>query len=456
MSKFDLRDISHRLTSSRDTEAVVFEFLGYLQTVRTDWRASLAFYEVSRDALVNVYTRQGARLSRKDLVIPVDQLPPRLVRKFFHPSAFFNATDRRTLLEHLYQSSPFYEPDPTEGPALQALCATTGWFSCMCMPLAERDDLLAVLTLTSEKKGAFGSRAAGEIIPLKSMASLALAQHLSRGAAANPAAADDKAAKVVAAEFQDRIRRLNVETAELTEENRAKTAKLETLATELERLDRSSTAYRQELERVKGRLGTLEEQSASAVRQAETAQAKLADAESQVSEMLRTVSFLKEVFQVLAQDHDRDEFPRTLVAWFCECFGLDRCSLMRIDEADETMTISAQRGIAPEVAGGVRVRVGHGIAGWVAHHRKPLFVRMKEDPGASYTHQDAYNSDSFISVPLVHSNRLLGVLNLSNKRDGAPFNELDLDRAVLAGSVLAMTLSRQQTGPIALPSRLAA
>jgi hypothetical protein len=455
MSKFDLRDISHRLTSSRDTEAVVFEFLGYLQTVRTDWRASLAFYEVSRDALVNVYTRQGARLSRKDLVIPVDQLPPRLVRKFFHPSAFFNATDRRTLLEHLYQSSPFYEPDPTEGPALQPLGATTGWLSCMCMPLAERDELLAVLTLTSEKKGAFGSRAAGEIIPLKSMASLALAQHLSRGAA-NPAAGEDKATRAVAAEFQDRIRRLNVETAELTEENRAKTAKLETLATELERLDRSSTAYRQELERVKGRLGSLEEQSAEATRQVETANAQLAGAHVQVSEMLRTVSFLKEVFQVLAQDHDREEFPRTLVAWFCECFGLDRCSLMRIDEEDETMTISAQRGIAPEVAGGVRVRIGHGIAGWVAHHRKPLFVRMKEDPGASYTHQDAYNSDSFISVPLVHSNRLLGVLNLSNKRDGAPFNELDLDRAVLAGSVLAMTLSRQQAGEAGLASRLAA
>jgi hypothetical protein len=88
MSKFDLRDISQRLSSSKDTEAVVSEFLGYLQAVRSDWRATLAFYEVSRDALVNVYERTGNRVARHDVTVSVDQLPPRLVRKFFHRAHF--------------------------------------------------------------------------------------------------------------------------------------------------------------------------------------------------------------------------------------------------------------------------------------------------------------------------------------------------------------------------------
>ncbi len=82
MSKFDLRDISERLTSSRNTEAVLFEFLGYLQAVRPEWEATLAFYEVSRDALVNVLSASGTRLQRKDLLLQVDALPPRLVRGF--------------------------------------------------------------------------------------------------------------------------------------------------------------------------------------------------------------------------------------------------------------------------------------------------------------------------------------------------------------------------------------
>src|SRR5262245_20627839 len=114
MSKFDLRDISQRIAASKDTEAVVFEFLGYLQAVRPDWRVSLSFYEVSRDALINAYTRQGDRLVRRDIMLPVDHLPPRLVRKFFHPSAFFNGPSRKGFLSNLFQTSPHYEPDPLE------------------------------------------------------------------------------------------------------------------------------------------------------------------------------------------------------------------------------------------------------------------------------------------------------------------------------------------------------
>src|SRR5262245_13463474 len=67
VSKFDLRAISQRLSASRDTEALVLEFLGYLESVRQDWHASLAFYEVSQDALVSVYQRSSTRLTRKDL-----------------------------------------------------------------------------------------------------------------------------------------------------------------------------------------------------------------------------------------------------------------------------------------------------------------------------------------------------------------------------------------------------
>src|SRR2546426_10846088 len=91
MSKFDLRDVSDRLTGSRDTKAVVFEFLRSLEAARGDWRASLAFYEVSRDAFVDVFEVEGNRLIRREIVVRADELPERLVRKLFDASAIFNA-----------------------------------------------------------------------------------------------------------------------------------------------------------------------------------------------------------------------------------------------------------------------------------------------------------------------------------------------------------------------------
>jgi transcriptional regulator with GAF, ATPase, and Fis domain len=445
MSKFDLRDISQRLTASRDVEAVVFEFLGYLQTVRPDWRASLSFYEISRDALVNVCTRQGNRLARRDLVVSVDRLPPRLVRKFFHPSAFFNTQDRRTsLLTHLFQTSPSYEPDPSEAAALQPLSPVPSWASCVCMPLADHEDLIALLVITSDKKGAFPSKVVGEIIPLKSLAALALAQQLYRANINAPRIDDTPAA--AGADFHERIRLLDAQTRNLAAENREKSERLLALTQELESLDKHSSTYRQELERVKGQLVALEQQSAQAHQQLNDAYGQLSGAQTRSGELQRTVSFMRDVFQVLSQEHEPEEFSRTLVSWFSEHFGVERCSLMVLDDSRETLRIRAQRGIDPALVGQVKVRVGQGIAGWVAHNRKPLFVRVKRDAGpVQHTHQDAYNSDSFICVPLVHNDRLVGVLNLSNKTGGQPFDELDLDRAVLAGSVIAISLGGHET-----------
>ena len=47
-------------------------------------------------------------------------------------------------------------------------------------------------------------------------------------------------------------------------------------------------------------------------------------------------------------------------------------------------------------------------------------------------------------MPLTYRDRTCGVLNLSNKRDGEAFDEFDLDRAVLIGSIIAMTLGSQE------------
>src|SRR5262249_34527303 len=250
--KFNLRDISDRLAQSRDTEAVVFEFLGYLQAVCPDWRASLAFYEVSQDALVNCYERQGNRLVRRDLTVPVSQLPARLVRKFFHPSAFFNESDRRSLIGHLFGGTPSYEPDEADAASLRSITPLPNWQSCVCLPLADQEDILALLVIASERKNAFGSKVVGEIIPVKSMAAPGLSQHLYRSARGRETPTDVHTVRAAQADFQERIHRLNAHANELEEDNKAKARKLAALTGEIEQLDKNSDRYRQELERVKG------------------------------------------------------------------------------------------------------------------------------------------------------------------------------------------------------------
>jgi transcriptional regulator with GAF, ATPase, and Fis domain len=452
MSKFDLRDISERLASSGDIEAVAFEFLGYLQANRSDWRASLSFYDVSRDALHTVYSRQGDQPVRHEVGLAVDRLPPRLVRKFFQPRAFSNAGGGRPLLGGLFQTSPCYEPDPLETPALKPLLPLDSPRSCVCLPLADHEDLIALLILASDRKGAFGRRVTDEIVPLKNVVTAALARHVYRSRRQTSSA--EKQPGAVAEDVQKKIRRLDGEAAALAEQNRLKAGQIEALHRELEALEGNSGQYHGELGQVKAQLDALGEQSAAAAEHLRAAQVQVLDAVNRVADVQRTLGFMKEIFQVLGQEYDSDDLAPTVVTWFCEHFHVERCSLMLYDESKQTLQIGAYRGLDAGVAGKVRVKMGQGISGWVAHHRKPMHVQVRgDDAPVQHTHQDAYNSDSFISVPLVYGDRLLGVLNLSNKSGGVAFTDVDLDRATLVGSVLAMILgSREGMRRVAVPS----
>ena len=440
--KFDLREVSDRLTASRDVASVVVELLGYLQAERPDWRASLSFYDVSRDCLAESYIRTDEQLIRRDLSLAVDSLPPRLVRKFFQPHAFSNGPSRR-LLGGLFQAAPWYEPDASEAKALEVLIPVPEARSCICLPLADHEDLLALLVVASEKKGAFGGRGADEIVPLKNVAALALARHRYRSGRQTPGT-EPPAGRRSASEVEDKLRRLNEEATQLEEQNRLKAEQIDALQAELAALEGNSGQYRGELQEVQLKLEALEEQSAAAAEHLREAQIQVSDTLNRVSDLQRTLRFMKEVLQVLGQEYDGDGFARTIVTWFCEHFHVDRCSLMLYDESKQTLQIGAYRGMDAGVASKVRVRLGQGISGWVAHHRKPLHVHVKTEPDAPHAHADVYNSDSFVSVPLLYGSRLSGVLNLSNKQGGAAFTEMDLERATLVGAVLAAVLGSHE------------
>jgi len=437
VARIQLRDISNRLAESKDADEVVSEFLGYLQAVRPDWRASLALYDARTEALTALFRRTRDGIVQDAMDLGVDLLPARLVRKFFRPSAFFNRPGKRGILAGLIQSSPVYEADPADRDRLAPFTEMPHWRSCICMPLNDRDQVIALLVIASMEKSAFPSSDVGDLIPVRSMASLALTQHL---ALADPTRSGEAQLRETAEQLHERIHYLEQGLAALEAENLATLERCQALEQERDALNERATASRMEVARLKTALAQETEDGPPRLDGAQELAAQ-ALAESQ-----RTVQFIREVFQVLSQEHRRETFAATLLTWYCQHFGVERCSLMLFDPPSDSLRIAAFRGIEPSVARNVRVRLGDGISGWVARNRKPLFIRGRNEDGpVVHTDQDAYNSDSYISVPLVYNGTMFGVLNLSNKRNGEVFDDLDLDRAVLTGSVLGMTLGVRGT-----------
>jgi len=446
MSHYDLRDISEKLSGSKDSTSVISNFLGYLQTLRRDWRASLAFYECSTDRLVSIYSLEGNRLVSADLDLPVDRLPAKLVRKFFHHSAHFADFKKRMVLSLIFQNSPFYRADKTETSLLGPITALNAWESCLCLPLADSEDVIALLVICSAKKNAFPSKTVGELLPVKSVASLALAQHLYRSEKGRLEEEVKTVESKVANQFQEKMSRLADERVALQDANNEQARMIAELVENLGTMDQGGDQYRTELDRVKNALFALEEQSSVATEFLSDAYAELTTATSQLGELQGTVTFIRGVCDVMQQEHSEADLPALLVSWFAESFGIDRFSYMTPDSRHETLQISMSRGISNSIAEKVHVRIGQGIAGWVAHNRKPLLVRAAGESGVPHTHQDNYNSDSFLSVPVVHNDHLFGVLNLSNKKDGTLFGQADLDRATLLAQFIAMSQERLQIG----------
>jgi CheY-like chemotaxis protein len=111
---------------------------------------------------------------------------------------------------------------------------------------------------------------------------------------------------------------------------------------------------------------------------------------------------------------------------------VDRASILLLNEKTGEMKIAASRGLAEEVVQSARVKIGEGIAGWVAREGKPILVTdVETDPRIKVPISNT-NFASFISAPIVLSvpiqleEKVLGVINVTNRRSGVPFEEEDM------------------------------
>ena len=441
MGKLELREISERLGSSPNSEAVVRSLLDYLERTNRDWRGAVAFYDCTSDRLSSWNRIESGSLLTKAIDITVDTLPPKLVRKFFQHSMIAEDLGKRLVLNLIFRTSPYYEAEPADRDALAPLVPVVDWRSCICLPLADSEDVFALLILASSKRNAFGSKEVGQILPLTSVAAMAMAQHVYR---AEKGRLEEQVKSVdarIQAEVEAKMGNILAEKDNLADEIANQKQTIADLLESMSHLDRDSGQYRDELGQLQMAIFALEEQSSAATEHLSTAYDELTKTNFELAEAQATISFLRAAGEVLAQEHDPKEMPLTLLSWYCNYFAIDRFSMMVPEGNGETLSIAVARGISEDVVRRVQVRVGQGIAGWVARNNKPLLVQSRSESAVSHSSHDRYNSDSFLSVPLLCNNQLFGVVNFSNKRDGSIFTQADLDRASAIANLLSVTLA---------------
>ncbi len=116
-------------------------------------------------------------------------------------------------------------------------------------------------------------------------------------------------------------------------------------------------------------------------------------------------------------------------------------SVLILDPDEEVLWLRACRGldIAPAEATGMLL--GEGISGWVAQNRKPILVEdVEADPRFARRSRERYTTRSLISTPLLIHDRLIGVMNVNNKKGGEIYTQEDLHLLVAIASQAAVAI----------------
>jgi GAF domain-containing protein len=141
---------------------------------------------------------------------------------------------------------------------------------------------------------------------------------------------------------------------------------------------------------------------------------------------------------------DADELFRRMLEIAIGATGAEGGSLMLLDPQARELFVRVAAGIEPELWPKIRVRVGEGVAGRVVEEARPLRLRGKADRQTFRIVRERLDVESALCVPLVHDDRILGVLNLHHSTRPDAFSEADLEFAEQLARLDAQIIARAQ------------
>src|SRR5438874_3426484 len=138
-----------------------------------------------------------------------------------------------------------------------------------------------------------------------------------------------------------------------------------------------------------------------------------ADRKRQVQEL----SVFHDVAKALTSSLNLDSVLQTIMQKMAEYFRPDTWSLLMVDETTDELYFAIAVGPAADSLKTLRLKMGEGIAGWVAKHGESLIVPdvYKEPRFAKRIDEmTKWQTKSVICVPLRAKHRSLGVIQLIN------------------------------------------
>jgi len=163
----------------------------------------------------------------------------------------------------------------------------------------------------------------------------------------------------------------------------------------------------------------------------------------ELAKQLYELSLLNELWESVHSVESVKELVDSVLSTCMHMLKAGGGSVFLYDKESNELVLGSVKGQMAESLEGVRQKLNEGVAGYVGAALKPLFVTDISADDRFVPHDSSRHAGgSFVSVPLVQDEELVGVISLHDKRDGKPFEPQDLKQLLVAANYSAAAIKK--------------
>jgi diguanylate cyclase (GGDEF)-like protein len=175
------------------------------------------------------------------------------------------------------------------------------------------------------------------------------------------------------------------------------------------------------------------------------AQIEIARLNDQLESRKRSIGQFYEFLRSVASTVESHKVYESLLAKFSEVMKAERSSLMILNEESNELALEAALGADSGATPSVRLKLGESVAGAVLASGVPLVVRDADsDSRIPPARPGRYKTKSFICYPIMLGARRVGVINLTDRADGVPYENDDLMMLEMMAPHIALIIDRTE------------
>jgi signal transduction protein with GAF and PtsI domain len=130
------------------------------------------------------------------------------------------------------------------------------------------------------------------------------------------------------------------------------------------------------------------------------------------------VELLHQISNIVSSNLTLEKMLKQLVALAVEVTDCDACLVYLVDHKRKEIVLRASQLPHAKEIGHIKMKMGEGITGWVAQHKSVVALAANASSDSRFKGfqklpEDTY--EAFLSVPLVSSGELIGVINIQHK-----------------------------------------